>query len=55
MKIGFPLSQTCILFTSLWGIFYFKEISIQPIRVRVKFIFGIFFLIFGAYILAAYG
>ena len=28
--VGFPLTQTCIVFNGLWGIFFYKEISGKP-------------------------
>jgi len=29
MKVGFPLTQTCVVFNALWGILYFKEIDLM--------------------------
>jgi glucose uptake protein GlcU len=55
MKIGFPLTQTCIFFTTLWGILYFKEVDTGPWETKFKFSAGVFLLIFGAYILSSYG
>lgn len=55
MKIGFPLTQTCILFTTCWGIFYFHEIDISPKTVKVTFATGLFLLLTGAYVLSSYG
>ena len=55
MKIGFPLTQTCIFFTTVWGIAYFKEIDTRPFMTKMKFIFGLTFLLAGAYILSSFG
>jgi glucose uptake protein GlcU len=30
MTIGYPLTQTCIIVSGLWGIFYYKEIRGRP-------------------------
>ncbi len=55
MKIGFPLTQSCIFFTALWGVFYFKEIDLAKTKAQVFFSAGILLLVAGAYLLAAYG
>jgi len=55
MKIGFPLTQTCILFTTIWGIVYFDEIDTRPFVTKIKFFIGVSFLIIGAYILSSFG
>lgn len=51
IKIGFPLTQTCIIITALWGILYFKEFDIS--KGIFKFCFGIVSILLGAYCLAA--
>ena len=28
--VGFPLTQACIIFNGLWGIFFYREISGRP-------------------------
>ena len=56
IKIGFPLTQTCIIFTSLWGIFYFKELSVlTSIKNTAKFLGGTLAIVLGAYFLAVSG
>ena len=55
MKIGFPLTQTCILFTTCWGIFYFNEIDITPKMVKLTFATGLVLLLLGSYILSSFG
>ena len=55
MKIGFPLTQTCILFTTCWGIFYFREIDITPIMIKITFASGLLLLLAGSYVLSSFG
>eukprot|EP01038_Epipyxis_sp_PR26KG_P004527 gene4527-6392_t len=52
MKIGFPLTQTCVVFGALWGIFYFKEINIYEHLNYLRFSIGLVFIILGAYFLS---
>jgi glucose uptake protein GlcU len=55
IRIGFPLTQTCVLVTAVWGIFYFKEIDVGPSGFLARFLLGIVFIIVGSYFLATSG
>jgi glucose uptake protein GlcU len=56
IRIGFPLTQTCLIFCAIWGIFYFKEISVTTLPMNlVKFGFGVISLVLGSYFLAMSG
>jgi glucose uptake protein GlcU len=55
MKIGFPLTQTCVVFTALWGVFYFKEIVFTDFKRLFRLAFGIFAVIIGSVLLAQSG
>jgi glucose uptake protein GlcU len=53
IKIGFPLTQTCILITALWGISYFKEFDLLRSGYGVRFGSGICSVLLGAYLLGS--
>ncbi len=53
IKVGFPLTQTCILITALWGIFYFKEFDLLASGYALRFSLGIASVLVGAYLLGA--
>lgn len=56
IRIGFPLTQTCLIFCAIWGIFYFKEISVTTQYMNaIKFGFGVVTLVLGSYFLAISG
>lgn len=54
MKVGFPLTQTCVVFNAMWGILYFKEIDVMNIRNGnlVRFLVGLVAIVLGSYFLA---
>jgi len=51
MRIAFPLTQTCVLFATCWGIFYFDEID-KSRETLVKMVAGAGFFVVGAFLLA---
>jgi len=53
MKVGFPLTQTCILITAMWGVFYFKEFDLLRSPFAIRFCVGIAFILVGAYMLGS--
>lgn len=53
IKVGFPLTQTCILITAMWGIFYFKEFDLWNSPFAMRFCFGIVSILVGAYMLGS--
>eukprot|EP01041_Mallomonas_annulata_P001336 gene1336-2584_t len=55
IKVGFPLTQTCVVVTSLWGLLYFKEINIRNMKFLMLFIPGIVFIVIGAFLLGNFG
>lgn len=55
MKTGFPLTQTCILITAVWGIYYFKEIRTDSFAFRCKFTLGVFAVCAGSILLGTFG
>ena len=52
MKVGFPLTQTCVLFAAMWGIFYFEEIDIHTHYNAAKFSISLLSIVAGAYLMA---
>jgi glucose uptake protein GlcU len=54
MKVGFPLTQTCVVFNALWGIFYFKEIDLFDGKSKnfIRFTCGLAAIILGSFFLA---
>ena len=55
IKIGFPLTQTCVLIAALWGIKYFKEFDLQKSGFLFRFCMGILLILVGAYLLGTSG
>lgn len=55
MKIGFPLTQTCVLFAAAWGVLYFKEFELTLKGYLIRFVLGISAIILGAYLLGDSG
>jgi glucose uptake protein GlcU len=55
MKIGFPLTQTCVLFAAAWGVLYFKEFALTLRGYLIRFVLGISAIIVGAYLLGDSG
>jgi glucose uptake protein GlcU len=55
IKIGFPLTQTCVLIAAFWGVVYFKEFDVRSSGHIYRFAFGILFILIGAYLLGASG
>lgn len=53
MKVGFPLTQTCILITAMWGVFYFREFDIRRSPYAIRFCIGIVVIFIGAYMLGS--
>ena len=53
MKVGFPLTQTCILIAAMWGILYFKEFNLYTSPYAIRFCFGIAVILVGAYLLGS--
>lgn len=57
IKVGFPLTQTCVLVSALWGVLYFKEIHFDcNIRHCARtgaamFFFGIVCVLLGAFLI----
>jgi len=54
MKVGFPLTQTCVVFNALWGILYFKEIDLMDYKSGnlMRFAGGLVMVMLGSYFLA---
>ena len=54
MKVGFPLTQTCVVFNALWGIFYFKEIDLFDKKSKnfIRFSCGLAAVVLGSFFLA---
>lgn len=56
IRIGFPLTQTCVIFNAVWGIFYFKEMTVTGNLLNFySFLLGIVSIIIGSYFLAESG
>ena len=55
IKIGFPLTQTCVLVAAVWGVVYFKEIDLRGSGYVCRFSMGIFVILGGAYMLGSSG
>ena len=55
IKIGFPLTQTCILFAAAWGVLYFEEFSLSWNGFLVRFVVGVSAIIIGSYLIGASG
>ena len=55
IKIGFPLTQTCILFAAAWGILYFEEFSLSWNGFLLRFVVGVSVIIIGSYLIGASG
>jgi glucose uptake protein GlcU len=55
MRIGFPLTQTCVIFAAMWGIFYFQEVSIQNPCTILQLLTGVSLVIIGSVFLALSG
>lgn len=53
MKVGFPLTQTCIVVTALWGVLFFREMDLGQPRVAVRLGVGVAAIVAGSYLLAA--
>jgi glucose uptake protein GlcU len=53
IEVGFPLTQTCLVFTAAWGILYFKEINLRKTGKTVRFTSGIVTIVIGAYLLGS--
>ena len=51
MRIAFPLTQTCVMFATCWGIFYFHEIK-KSKETLVKMMGGFGFFMLGTILLA---
>lgn len=52
MKVGFPLTQTCVVFAAAWGILYFKEIQLRDWQGVCKLCGGVSLVIVGSVLLA---
>ena len=55
IKIGFTLTQTCVLFAAMWGVFYFREIDLRKSGFILRFCLGISCILVGAYFMGASG
>lgn len=55
IKVGFPLTQTCIIFAAAWGVLYFKEFALTLRGYLARFTMGISSIVVGAYLLGASG
>ena len=55
IKIGFPLTQTCVLIAAMWGILYFKEFDVRKSGYLIRFCSGILLILVGAYLLGSSG
>jgi len=55
IKIGFPLTQTCVIVAALWGLLYFKEVNARNLKFLAVFVPGISFVIIGACLLGKFG
>ncbi|CAM6002628.1 unnamed protein product [Sphagnum balticum] len=54
IRVGFPLTQTCVLVTALWGVCYFKELDLSSKGgIRVRFFTGVLSVVAGAYMLGS--
>jgi glucose uptake protein GlcU len=52
MRVGFPLTQTCVVFAALWGVLFFREMSLDC-RDRLAWLSaGILAVLLGSYLLA---
>jgi glucose uptake protein GlcU len=51
VKVGFPLTQTCVLFLSMWGILYFKEINLAEAGLIWKYGAGVLLILLGSCLL----
>lgn len=50
--IGFPLTQTCVVFAALWGILFFREVDVSQGRVLVCLATGVGLVLVGSVFLA---
>lgn len=55
MRVGFPLTQTCVVFAAMWGVLYFKEIDIRRTVTVGMLCLGIGCVILGSFFLAESG
>lgn len=55
LRIGFPLTQTCVVFAAMWGIFYFHEIDVKNTKAVIKLLVGVLLVICGSVFLAQSG
>jgi glucose uptake protein GlcU len=51
--LGFPLTQTCIVVTGLWGILFFRELSGRA--AIAQFSLSVLLILSGAGLLSAFG
>lgn len=50
--VGFPLSQTCLIFTFLWGVFFFREIPVSSCNAAIAmFAAGLILVVAGSVLL----
>lgn len=55
MKVAFPLTQTCVVFSALWGLLYFHELDALQHYNGLRLSVGITLILAGAYFLVSAG